>query len=167
MAGQKMKTASKKSDIKPSRGRSTKEVLKQSVEAIEPAESESDTSETADDDDNEEGMEKLMKALGDHGLNEFDLAQLRTLAGTAASDEEGDGEAEGSNDGTEDGEQGEGEGEEGGSSGGEEIALDDEDVDSVDEDAVPRQKIGMDNKVRHLLSFTRYFIHLISYRGRG
>ncbi|KAI9465387.1 eukaryotic rRNA processing [Lactarius psammicola] len=89
-------------------------------------------------------MEKLMEALGEDGLNEFDLAQLHTLAGTAASDEEGDGEDEGSSDETEDGEQCK---EEGGSSGGEEIALDDEDVDSVDEDAVPRRKIGTDNKI--------------------
>ncbi|KAI9443322.1 eukaryotic rRNA processing [Lactarius indigo] len=37
--------------------------------------------------------------------------------------------------------------EEVGSNDGEEIALDDEDVDSVDEDAVPSRKIGMDNTV--------------------
>ena len=163
MAGQKTKTASKKSDLKPSRGKAgTKEVLTQSVEPIEPAlsnnESESGTSETEDDDDNEEGLEKLMKALGDDGLNEFDLAQLHTLSGAAASDVEGDGEDEGSSDEAEDGGQGgEGEGEDG-SGGGEEIALDDEDVDSVDEDAVPRRKIAIDNKVRRSLSFTRYFI---------
>ncbi|KAH9080410.1 eukaryotic rRNA processing, partial [Lactarius deliciosus] len=85
-------------------------------------------------------LEKLMKALGENGLNEFDLAQLHTLTGTAASDDEGDGEEVESGDETEDGE-------EGGSSDGEEIALDDEDVDSVDEDAVPSRKIGMDNTV--------------------
>ena len=152
MAGQKTKTASKKSHLEPSRGKSikggTKEALTQSAEAFEPTQSESDTSET--EDNNEEGLEKLMKALGEDGLNDFDLAQLQTLTGTAASDEEADdGEDEGSSKETGDEEQG--------SSGGEEIALDDEDVDSVDEDAVPRRKIAMDNKVRHSLSFTRYF----------
>jgi rRNA-processing protein EBP2 len=144
------KNVSKKSDLKPSRGRTI-----QLVETIEPAlsndESESDSSETVDD----EGMEKLMKALGEDGLNEFDLEQLHTLTGTAAGDEEGE-EDEGSSDETEDGEQG-GEEEEGSNSSGEDIALDDEDVDSVDEDAVPRRKIAIDNTVRHSLSFTRYF----------
>ncbi|KAH9065310.1 eukaryotic rRNA processing [Lactarius vividus] len=130
MTGQKVKTASKKSDPKPSRGRSTKEVSKQ---AIDP-----DTSET--EDDGEEGLEKLIKALGEDGLNEFDLAQLHTLTGTAASDEEGNGEDVESGDETEDEEEDEG-------SDGEEIALDDEDVNSVDEDAVPSRKIGMENTV--------------------
>jgi rRNA-processing protein EBP2 len=152
MAGQKTKITSKKSHLRPSMGKSIKGGTKE-AEAIEPAlsndESESDTSET--EDNNEEGLEKLMKALGEDGLNEFDLAQLQTLTGTAASDEEGDDEEdEGSSEETGDEEQG--------SSGGEEIALDDEDVDSVDEDAVPRRKIAMDNKVRRSLPFTRYFI---------
>ncbi|KAI9444585.1 eukaryotic rRNA processing protein EBP2-domain-containing protein [Lactarius indigo] len=40
---------------------------------------------------------------------------------------------------------------EGGSSGGEEIALDDEDIDSVDEDAVPGRKIGMGNTTDRVL----------------
>lgn len=151
MAG---RTASKKSDLKPSKGRSIRG--KQPVEAIEPAlsndGSESDTSETVDD----EGMENLMEALGEDGLNEFDLAQLHTLAGAAAGFKEGDEEDERSGDETEDEEQG---GEEDGEGSGEEdIALDDEDVDSVDEDAVPRRKIAIDNTVRHSLSSTRYFI---------
>ena len=130
---------------KPSKGRSLHG--KQPAGVIEPAlsngESESDTSETVDD----EGMEKLMKALGEDGLNEFDLAQLHTLAG----DDEGD---EGSSDESEDGEQGGEEVVDGGDSDGEDIALDDEDVDSVDEDAVPRRKIAIDNTVRpiHCLS---------------
>jgi hypothetical protein len=75
MAGQKTKTASKKSALKPSKGKSikggTKGILTQSAEPIEPAlsnhESESGTSGTEDDDDNEEGLEKLMKALGEEG----------------------------------------------------------------------------------------------------
>jgi rRNA-processing protein EBP2 len=161
MAGQKTKTVSKQSGLKPPRDRSikggTKDALSQSAEAIEPVlsnnESES-TNETEDDDDNQEGLEKLMKALGEDGLNDFDLAQLHTLTGTASSDEEGGGEDEGSSDEIEDGERGDEEDE---SSGGE-IALDDEDVDSVDEDAVPRRKIAIDNKVRRSLPYTRNLI---------
>jgi rRNA-processing protein EBP2 len=171
MAGQTTKPASKKSALKPSRGKSlkgdTKEILTQSAEAVEPAlsnhESESGTSGTEDDDDNEEGLEKLMKALGEDGLNEFDLAQLHTLTGAAASDEEDGGEDDGSSDEMDDGEQGGDEEDEDVSSSVEEIALDDEDVDSVDEDAVPRRKIAIDNKVRCSLSFTRNFILFISW----
>jgi rRNA-processing protein EBP2 len=154
MAGQKMKTASKKSALMPSKGKSikggTKGILTQSAEPIEAAlsnhESESGTSGTEDDDDNEEGLEKLMKALGEEGHSEFDLAQLRTLAGTAASDEEAGEEDDGRSD-----EMDEEEDED-------EIALDDEDVDSVDEDAVPTRKVAIDNKVRCSLSFSRHFI---------
>ena len=155
MAGQKTKLASKESGLKPSRDKSikgsTKNTLTQSAaEAIEPAlsnnESESGTSGT-EDDDNEEGLEKLMKALGEDGLNEFDLAQLRTLTGAAASDEEG-GEDDRNSDEMDNEEQGGDEEDEDASSDGEEIALDDEDIDSVDEDAVPRRKIAIDNKVR-------------------
>ena len=156
MAGQKTKLASKESGLKPSRDKSikggTKNTLTQSAaEAIEPAlsnnESESGTSGT-EDDDNEEGLEKLMKALGEDGLNEFDLAQLRTLTGAAASDEEGGEEDDRNSDEMDNEEQGGDEEDEDASSDGEEIALDDEDIDSVDEDAVPRRKIAIDNKVR-------------------
>ncbi|KAN0125325.1 Eukaryotic rRNA processing protein EBP2 domain containing protein [Lactarius tabidus] len=143
MPGQKTKTASKKSALKPSKGKSikgsTKGILTQSAEPIEAAlsnhESESGTSGTEDDDDNEEGLEKLMKALGEEGHSEFDLAQLRTLAGTAASDEEAGEEDDGRSD-----EMDEEEDED-------EIALDDEDVDLVDEDAVPTRKVAIDNKI--------------------
>ncbi|KII86944.1 hypothetical protein PLICRDRAFT_114220 [Plicaturopsis crispa FD-325 SS-3] len=108
-------------------------------------------------------MSRLMNALGDDGLDEYEQAQLQILGGD--EDEEWDTEDEG--DESEDGENGS-EGEEGSgheldgqsdaaSSNGtdaedeieedpeEDIALDD--VDSVDEDAVPRQKIEIDNKV--------------------
>ncbi|KAH9969727.1 eukaryotic rRNA processing protein EBP2-domain-containing protein [Russula dissimulans] len=113
-----------------------------------------DGSETDQEEDSgvdEEGLEKLMKALGEDGLDEFDLAQLRMLSG-AAVDEEGNGEDEEDNE--EDDSDGENPSEDVEPMGGdevseedEEIALDDEDVESVDQDAIPRRKVQVDNKV--------------------
>jgi rRNA-processing protein EBP2 len=113
--------------------------------------SESDESRDDDDDDEDsgvdkEGLEKLMNALGEDGLSEFDLAQLRMLSGAAADEEEGsNGEEEdssGGDIGTDPEEEAEAE------EAGDGIALDDDDVDSVDQDAIPRRKIQVDNKVR-------------------
>ncbi|KAJ6583946.1 eukaryotic rRNA processing protein EBP2-domain-containing protein [Mycena vulgaris] len=93
-------------------------------------------------------MERLMKALGDDGLDEFEQMQLHlTLGGDEAGDDEDDDDSsdgdftldknadEGSD--SEDGEEGE---DDGGRCrrGGEDVALDD--VESVDDDAVPRRK---------------------------
>jgi rRNA-processing protein EBP2 len=121
--------------------------------------------ESHDDDDkdsgvDDEGLEKLMDALGEDGLNEFDLAQLRTLSGPVAGEEGSDDEEEGS-DGEEGGEDSEsapqeeepGEVEEV-EEASEGIALDDDDVDSVDQDAIPRRKVQVDNKVRRFDLFT-------------
>ncbi|KAI0260674.1 eukaryotic rRNA processing protein EBP2-domain-containing protein [Gloeopeniophorella convolvens] len=120
-----------------------------------------DEESASDDDDNEnggineEGIEKLVKALGEDGLDDFDRVQLRALAGSASgedSDEEEDGasdpedaaEAESGSGGEEQGEEGEEASEE---EDEEDIALDDEDVGSIDEDAIPRRKVEIDNKV--------------------
>jgi rRNA-processing protein EBP2 len=123
------------------------------------AKSEADGSTSTDDDDensgvDDEGLEKLMKALGEDGLDEFDLAQLRMLSGAPAGEEaEEDTDAESvpedeeSGDGEEEEEVGEGEGEE-------DIALDDDDVHSVDQDAIPRRKVQVDNKVCLFSLFT-------------
>ena len=108
--------------------------------------------EPQDDDEEEdsgvddEGLEKLMNALGEDGLSEFDLAQLRMLSGAAA------GEEEDSSDGEEDG--ADAEPQEEAEEADEGIALDDEDVDSVDQDAIPRRKVQVDNKVCHFPLFT-------------
>ena len=131
-------------------------------------------SDVSDDEENEgvdeEGMARLMKALGDDGLDEFGQAQLQSLAGDdddspadkegededdAESDEEssleideedrgekGEG-SESENEGSEDGDGDEGEEEDEGADV--EVLLDD--VETVDEDAVPRQKIEVDDKV--------------------
>src|SRR5712672_2417171 len=51
----------------------------------------SEADESLDDDDensgiDDEGLEKLMRLLGEDGLDEFDLAQLCMLSGTAAGE---------------------------------------------------------------------------------
>jgi rRNA-processing protein EBP2 len=132
---------------KKSSSRSRDEVVKGDIKPASDPEldaSEADGS-TDDDDENsgvdDEALEKLVKALGEDGIDEFDLAQLRMLSGAAAGEETvDDANAESA---SEDGEPGDGEEEE-----GEEIALDDDDVDSVDQDAIPRRKVQVDNKVR-------------------
>ena len=123
-----------------------------SVQVAKPAPPpESDASEVAqstdDDDENsgvdDEGLKKLVEALGEDVLNEFDLAQLRMLSGAVAGEEsEDDANAESV---PEDEEPGVGEEEE--EEEEEEIALDDDDVDSVDQDAIPQRKVQVDNKV--------------------
>lgn len=122
----------------------------------------SEADESLDDDDenggvDEEGLKKLVKALGEDVLDEFDLAQLRMLSAAAAgedgSDEEDGEEAEDDADAEsvpEDEEHGDGEEKE----EGEEIALDDDDVDSVDQDAIPRRKVQVDNTVCLFSPFT-------------
>ncbi|KAJ7740259.1 eukaryotic rRNA processing protein EBP2-domain-containing protein [Mycena maculata] len=102
-------------------------------------------------------MERLIKALGDDGLDEFEQMKLHlTLGGgegeeedddssdeeftldKAAADSDGEGFDSEGDDEHEEGEEDEEEGEE-------DVALDD--VESVDDDAVPRQKIEIDNTV--------------------
>lgn len=122
----------------------------------------SESDESLDDDDensgvDDGGLEKLVKALGEDGLDEFDLAQLRMLSGAAAdedgSDEEHGEEAEddaNAENVPEDEERRDGGDEE----EGEEIALDGDDVDSVDQDAIPRRKVQVDNTVCLISLFT-------------
>ncbi|KAK0434612.1 eukaryotic rRNA processing protein EBP2-domain-containing protein [Armillaria borealis] len=126
-----------------------------------PAESSDSNDEDSDNGGvDEAGMERLIKALGDEGLDEFDQAQLGALGGDDESDSEGEDEngsdeedVEGldqENDSEEDEEEeqeadeddaedDEGDGEE------EDVAL--ENVEDVDDDVVPRQKIEIDNHV--------------------
>ena len=140
-----------------SSSRSRDEVVKSDIKPAPPPEldaSEADGS-TDDDDENsgvdDEALEKLVKALGEDSLDEFDLAQLRMLSGAAAGEEtEDDANAESA---SEDEEPGDGEEEE---EEGEEIALDDDDVDSVDQDAIPRRKVQVDNKVYLFSLFTSF-----------
>ena len=155
-------------------GRKIKKTGTSKAPSKQPSFSESD-SDSDNDGVDEEGMERLMKALGDDGLDDFDQTQLELALGDEdnwATEDEGDGDDEASD--SEEGgsnvagkvyldeemddsqeededEEGEGEGEgldENVEQGDEQdqIALDD--VESVDEDAVPRQKIEIDNEVR-------------------
>jgi rRNA-processing protein EBP2 len=110
-----------------------------------PTPDDSDSNESDEDSGvDEEGLQNLVKALGKDGLDEFDLAQLRMLTGSPVDEEEESGEDDDADATTEleDVDQLDEEKEEEG------IALDDEDVDSVDEDAVPRRKVEVDNKAR-------------------
>jgi rRNA-processing protein EBP2 len=131
-------------------------------------------SEDEDEDEgvDEAGMKRLMAALGDDGLKDFELAQLGAL--------DGEGQDEGSDEENGDAESGSGEDEEedeGVDALSDEFSEDEagetetptvvtqpngnaddldededavalDDVESVDEDAVPRQKIEVDNTVR-------------------
>lgn len=128
-----------------------------------------DSDEDEDEDVDEEGMTRLMKALGEDGLDDFAQAELRALAGED-SDEEGsevegneseggeevegneneeeDEDVEDDDDEEHDEEEEEEEDEEGSVDEEEEeevVALDE--VDDVEEDIVPKQKVEIDNKV--------------------
>ena len=146
-------TATKSSDRHPKTEKKIRPEQKLLPKLVEPPPTDnSDTSESASDEGSgvdEEGLEKLVRALGEDGLNEFDLTQLRMLAGPPIGEEEdGEEEEEDADDnadsttGSEEEKQADGEEAEEG------IALDDEDVGSVDEDAIPCRKIEVDNKVR-------------------
>ncbi|KAK2465398.1 hypothetical protein APHAL10511_002752 [Amanita phalloides] len=123
-------------------------------------ESESGEGEEDEDEDDEnvdgndgidrEGMERLLKALGEDGLDDFDRAQLVALHGESEQDEDEGNEAESHGEGDEESVEDESEDErdegedEGGDQDEEGVALDE--VESVDEDAVPRRKVEIDNK---------------------
>jgi rRNA-processing protein EBP2 len=134
--------------------RSRDEDVKSDRKPVPPPESDTNKADESTDHDEEnsgvddEGLEKLMKALGEDGLDEFDLAQLRMLSGTAVSEDDANAESV-----SEDEEPGGG-AEEEEEEEGEEIALDDDDVDSVDQDAIPRRKVQVDNKVCLFSLFT-------------
>lgn len=101
-------------------------------------------SEESDADDggvNEEGMASLMKALGDDGLDDFDRAQL---VGLGSDGEEGADIEESAEDREEVEEEEEESQDDGEQDVEDELALDE--VDDVDEDAVARQKIVLNNE---------------------
>ncbi|KAF7301135.1 hypothetical protein MIND_00677900 [Mycena indigotica] len=104
----------------------------------------------------EEGMERLMKALGEDGLDDFERMQLHvTLGGdeSGSSEDEdfapNDGSVSNEESGSEEGdsdleeEQESGEQSDQESQEDEDVPLDE--VESIDADAVPRQKIEIDN----------------------
>ena len=142
------------------------EISQSGSEDEEDSEEGDETGDSGEEDDSdeedvdEEGMEKLMKALGEDGLDDFAQEQLRALAGSEdeeSEDEEGE-EGAGSGEEQDDGED-EDEDEDAGTAkaGSSEdvvIPVDElSDEDMLDEDAQPRQKVEIDNKVRG--SYTR------------
>ena len=176
------------STLKALRPSSSHNSLSKSAKAVSQklplAESSLDEEENEEESDDEdvdaEGMEKLMKALGEDGLDEYEQAQLQVLRGEQdeeweTDEEEVEGKSGESADEYEEEEDGDEEAEgsdsekiiQGPSDNEEEqdaIALDDVD-DSVDEDAIPRQKIEIDNKVRGRLSDPCYLALIASPRS--
>lgn len=145
------------------------------VHAQEDSEADSGDDGEGEDGVDEAGMNRLMAALGDDGLDDYELAQLANINGDGSEDENGSdsGEEESASDAEvdaadeaseasdEDAEEedelhaGSGDGED--SEEDEDVEDDDDDdddavaldeVESVDDDVVPRQKIEIDNKVR-------------------
>jgi rRNA-processing protein EBP2 len=135
-----------------------------------PAGSRSVSPDTQGSDVDEEGMARLMAALGEDGLDEIALQSLNAFDEAGEDESDGDGsevvegepkvkiradadseesgsdsEGEDVGDEEEEGDKEEGDEEEGDA---DEDAVELDEVSSVDEDAVPRQKIVVDNKVR-------------------
>jgi hypothetical protein len=138
-----------------------------------PERSEREEDSGSDDGVDEEGMAKLMQALGDDGLDDLAIAHLAALAGSDGGgqllesgddDDDDDGqsddmgsvgveelEAESASE-EQDSERAETE-------PGDEAGVAFEDVESVDEDAVPRQRLEIDNKVSSSFAFAPYAHH--------
>ena len=151
---------------KEGKGKAPSSRSKKVVPISEPVESDDEDEDENDEGIDEEGMARLMKALGEDGLDEFGQAQLRSLAGDDDSSDVGDASSEGEGEDDEDA----GANDEDDDDEEESAAEDDEDApedndqeqeededeetavlldeaEDVDEDAVPRQKIEVDNKV--------------------
>ncbi|KAG5645988.1 hypothetical protein DXG03_004589 [Asterophora parasitica] len=169
-------SSKKASPTKPAKSPAAAKPARKEVPAPPPVPAASDSEEEDEDEDSddegvdEEGMKRLMNALGDDGLDDFDREQLRIALGEedesdGESSEDGDEDVEiASDDGEEvwedeanddeDEEENEND-EEGENDENDENEDEDaeegvllEDVDGeVDEDAVPRQKIEIDDKV--------------------
>jgi len=150
----------KKKEKKAPKAETTKNVPPPKLDVVE-AEEEDDAEEDEDDEDDgvdEEGMARLMKALGDNGIDDLGRMQLEALAGEEGGDEEESDEEdvsedeeagendEGSDDDDDDDEdEDENEAEDNEKKVPADVAVDD--ADSVDDDAIPQQKILVDNKV--------------------
>ncbi|KAL1729665.1 eukaryotic rRNA processing protein EBP2-domain-containing protein [Schizophyllum commune] len=116
--------------------------------------SDDDESDSDDEGVDEEGMERLMKLLGDDGLDEYDQAQLSMMLGgdDESGSEEEEEEEEGEDDSDEEADSDSEETAAGPSATKPQEADDDaipldEVEDEVDEDAVPQRKLEIDNTV--------------------
>ncbi|KIM29997.1 hypothetical protein M408DRAFT_328429, partial [Serendipita vermifera MAFF 305830] len=158
VAGVKPKAISKESQKKGSVAKTKAPVKELSDE--ESAEDNENSSES--DDVDEEGMNRLMELLGDDGLDDFAKYQLGLVSAAGEDDEEDDSDAENDEENDDDDEESDEDDEEAedgaDSQEGENAepeatmveALEDvdlEDVSSIDDDAVPRQKLIINNSV--------------------
>lgn len=163
-----------KPELSPSSNKKREKDVKRNVPLEE------DLSDEEDGDVDEEGMAKLLNALGEDGLDDIGKMQLEILeqdAGSSSGDEDGSEEGieeaeESDANGSSEGEEEEGEGAEDDAESGNEVeeaeeGIDNEEVvaledaESVDEDAVPRQKIVTDNKVQFILHPLYYQLTLL------
>jgi rRNA-processing protein EBP2 len=149
-------TNGKSKERKPPEKRSKVESRGKIIETIPslssaPLGSSEDSEDSGDDGVDEEGMARLMEVLGEDGLDELGKVQLEALAGDSGSEEEVESEA-GLGDQEEDGidemgalsdESSEEDNDE--DEGQSEMAIDE--APSVDEDAIPHQKLEVDNEV--------------------
>lgn len=116
-----------------------------------------DENESSEDEDvDAEGIERLVKALGEDGLDDFDRASLAALTDDNEESRSAEEEEIAEGDDEEEREQQTEAQEEHSEAADKEedvIALDE--VDEVDDDVVPRQKIEIDNKVRRPANYSR------------
>ncbi|GAW01069.1 Ebp2-domain-containing protein [Lentinula edodes] len=143
-------------NVAPALATNKRSQIKEAPSVVEKEEDEidleTDESEGSEDDGgiDDEGIERLMKALGDDGLDEFEQAQLEAALGDPEDEsEEEDGEdantEEENSDQDEEVEEVENDGTEGGEEDDQFIQL--EDVEAIVDDAVPFQKVEINNEI--------------------
>ena len=92
------KSTSKKLGKPPKDTRHSEKVQTKETVELQIADDESNGNSSEDDSEHdgvdEAGLENLLKALGNDGLDEFDQAQLRTLAGEDGEEEDSGSEEE-------------------------------------------------------------------------
>ncbi|KAH7876078.1 eukaryotic rRNA processing protein EBP2-domain-containing protein [Lentinula edodes] len=143
-------------NVAPALATNKRSQIKEAPSVVEKEEDEidleTDESEGSEDDGgiDDEGIERLMKALGDDGLDEFEQAQLEAALGDPEDEsEEEDGEdantEEENSDQDEEVEKVENDGTEGGEEDDQFIQL--EDVEAIVDDAVPFQKVEINNEI--------------------
>lgn len=148
----------------PSEGGEDEDVVdgEEEREEVDPDEEDPEEDEDSEDEGvDEEGMQRLMKALGEDGLDDFGRASLAALAGEEGEVEDSQSEREDEeqdrqvlSDEEEHAEPAEEDEEENAwVSDEKEEAIPLDEVDEVDEDVVPLQKIEIDNKVRKLVGY--------------
>lgn len=124
--------------------------------------SDSEEGDSEDEGVDEEGMERLMKLLGEDGLDDFDRAQLEGLVGDYEGEAEEDSEdeageesekvsdEEGNDESISDENLANGDKQDAEEYGDDDDAIPVDEVDEIDADQVPRQKLEIDNQVRIL-----------------